>query len=88
MITISVIIATYNRAPLLQKQLFALQRQDFKQEDFELIIVDDGSTDHTSEVVGAMQKSIANLTQTRESGSCSSSKLCSKCRKGQCYCIY
>ncbi len=46
---ISVVIATYNRAPLLREALQSLIRQDFT--DFEAIIVDDGSTDDTEEIV-------------------------------------
>ncbi len=45
----SVIIPTYNRARLLGKTLESIFAQDFK--DFEVIVVDDGSTDDTEEVV-------------------------------------
>lgn len=41
----SVIIATYNRAEFLRRSIQSVQRQSFS--DFELIIVDDGSTDGT-----------------------------------------
>lgn len=66
MISISVIIATYNRALLLQQQLKALQLQDFDPNDFEVIIVDDGSTDYTSSVVATMQKTMNNITFLRQ----------------------
>ena len=42
---VSVIIPTYNRLPLLKEAVDSVLRQDF--EDFELIVVDDGSTDGT-----------------------------------------
>lgn len=42
---ISVIIPTYNKAPLLCDVLLDLNRQVYK--DFEVIVVDDGSTDDT-----------------------------------------
>ncbi|HNF47721.1 MAG TPA: glycosyltransferase family A protein [Chitinophagaceae bacterium] len=45
----SVIIPTYNRAHLIGKTLESLVRQEFK--DFEIIVVDDGGTDNTKEVV-------------------------------------
>jgi glycosyltransferase involved in cell wall biosynthesis len=48
--TISVLIATYNRAPLLEECLAHLGRQHFDPGD-EVIVVDNGSTDATSSVV-------------------------------------
>lgn len=44
-----VIICTYNRAKFLPRALKSLQKQTFK--DFEVIVVDDGSTDNTKSVV-------------------------------------
>lgn len=49
--TISVIIATYNRAALLDECLAHLAGQDFERGD-EVIVVDNGSTDSTQEVIG------------------------------------
>ncbi len=46
----SIVIPTYNRLPILQKCLSALekqQRQDDLITDYEIIVVDDGSTDET-----------------------------------------
>ncbi len=47
---ISVVIPTYNRLPILQKSILALEKQqltDRKISDYEIVIVDDGSTDET-----------------------------------------
>ena len=46
----SIIIPTYNRAHLLGKALRSVQEQSFS--DWECIVVDDGSTDKTKELVG------------------------------------
>lgn len=49
MIKFSIVIATYNRAELLPRALESIINQSFK--DWEIIIVDDGSTDATPQVV-------------------------------------
>ena len=46
---ISVIVPTYNRAPVLKRALESIAAQTYT--DWELIVVDDGSTDHTQNVL-------------------------------------
>jgi len=48
---ISVVIPTYNRLPILIKCLNALENQFFieKPHNYEILIVDDGSTDGTTD---------------------------------------
>jgi glycosyltransferase involved in cell wall biosynthesis len=47
--TVSVVVPTYNRADLLQRAIDSILKQTYS--DFELIIVDDASTDNTQAVV-------------------------------------
>ncbi len=54
---ISVIIPTYNEEKVITKCIKSLQDQTFK--DFEIIVVDDGSTDKTFEVLSQLK--IINL---------------------------
>ena len=47
----SIIIPTYNRASLITKTIESVLLQD---EAFEIVVVDDGSTDDTKEVVNSL----------------------------------
>lgn len=51
----SIIIPSYNRADLILNTIESVLQQSF--EDFELIVVDDGSTDNTDEVVKSITDS-------------------------------
>lgn len=58
----SVVIPTFNRAAILERTLLALERQRFEPESregdgFEVIVVDDGSTDDTGRRVRTLQSS-------------------------------
>lgn len=46
---ISVVVPTYNRADLIVATIRSLQKQDY--DNYEIIVVDDGSTDNTEEVL-------------------------------------
>lgn len=47
----SIIIPTYNRSKILRKVLPAIYNQDYPSSSYEVIVVDDGSTDDTQEVI-------------------------------------
>jgi glycosyltransferase involved in cell wall biosynthesis len=47
----SVIVPTYNRLPILRKCLAALEAQTLPATDFEVIVIDDGSSDGTAELL-------------------------------------
>lgn len=51
MSSLSVIIPTRNRAELLRSMLQALQKQTLPASDYEVLVIDNGSTDHTRDVV-------------------------------------
>jgi glycosyltransferase involved in cell wall biosynthesis len=61
---VSVIVPTYNNATLLHETLDGVQWQTFR--DFELIVVDDGSTDGTAEAVRRYGKNIRYIHQPNQ----------------------
>jgi glycosyltransferase involved in cell wall biosynthesis len=58
---VSVVVATYNRGALLPETIESVLKQRFQ--DFELIIVDDGSTDQTQDVLRAYEDRIHYVHQ-------------------------
>ncbi|HET9916689.1 MAG TPA: glycosyltransferase [Candidatus Binatia bacterium] len=61
---VSIVIATYNRAKLLGATLDSIFAQKFS--DFEVIVVDDGSTDETARLVGAYGPRVQYLYQQNQ----------------------
>jgi len=60
-VLLSVIIPTRNRANMLRRCLESIANQNLSQHSFETIVVDNGSTDETRDVVGSFVGKIANL---------------------------
>ncbi len=56
---VSIILCTYNRAAFLDQCIDSVIQQTFK--DWELLVVDDGSNDHTFEIVNAYVQRIPNI---------------------------
>ena len=66
---VSIIIRTYNRANLLERAINSVLNQSFR--DFEIIVVDDGSTDDTKEKVeqlAAKDSRVKLFTQNQSGG--------------------
>ncbi|MBF2056888.1 MAG: glycosyltransferase [Cyanobacterium sp. T60_A2020_053] len=69
----SVVIPTYNRLPILQKCLRALENQTYDKNiisEYEIVVVDDGSTDNTINWIETEKKNLphVNLYQQNHGG--------------------
>ena len=60
----SVIIPTYNRGWILKEAVESVLAQDFT--DYELIVVDDGSTDDSREILNSFGQKIIVLRQPNQ----------------------
>ena len=63
---VSVIIPTYNRAEGLERVLSAFERQEPAGFAFEIVVVDDGSEDHTAEVLASWRSRRFSLRFDRQ----------------------
>lgn len=52
----SVIIPTYNRKEILHKTLLAISEQSISANNYEVIVIDDGSTDETEEMISQLKQ--------------------------------
>lgn len=58
---VSVIIPTYNRADMVAKSIDSVLAQEFQ--PFDIVVVDDGSTDNTREILSAYKDRIVSIYQ-------------------------
>ena len=58
---ITVVIPTRNRADLLAPMLASILKQDFAQSKYEVLVIDNGSTDNTQKVIDEYKSQLANL---------------------------
>ncbi|HSQ77791.1 MAG TPA: glycosyltransferase family A protein, partial [Nitrospirota bacterium] len=71
---ISVIVPTFNRALMVEKTIYSVLNQTYK--DIEIIVVDDGSTDNTNEVIRRIETSASRTVRyiKKTNGGCSSAR--------------
>lgn len=81
----SIIIPTYNRSDLLIKTIDSVLNQSFS--DFELIVVNDGSTDDTKEILESYGSKI-RVIHKENSGSEKSRNAGAYIAKGEYYCFF
>ncbi|KUO69203.1 MAG: glycosyl transferase family 2 [Lutibacter sp. BRH_c52] len=62
---VSIIMATYNRAHFIAESLLSIQNQTFL--DWECLIIDDGGTDHTTEIITPILEQDSRFKYTKRS---------------------
>jgi glycosyltransferase involved in cell wall biosynthesis len=68
MVTISVVIPTYNRLDRLKRVLKGFEDQTYSDDDFEVVVVSDGSTDGTNEFLDSYQSIPLFVSTVQENG--------------------
>lgn len=63
---LTLVICTYNRSAILRYCLEALANQTANQNNFEVLVIDNGSTDNTKELVNSFRTRITNLRHVFE----------------------
>lgn len=58
---LSIIVPTYNRKEIFKRSLLSLVEQDYPEDRYEVIVVDDGSSDGTAEMVNDLVERYRNL---------------------------
>ena len=76
----SIVVPAYNSADYLEKTILSLINQNFK--DYEVIIVDDGSTDNTKEIAEKYKPQLTFISQSNQ-GAASARNLGVKTSKGR-----
>lgn len=59
--SLSVLVPAHNEVLVIERTVRALAEQDYESDNYEIVVVNDGSTDGTKEVVEELQKNIPNL---------------------------
>ncbi len=80
----SVIIPSYNRGEALERTLQALDKQTLPSEEFEVIVVDDGSTDRSVEIVSSLALPYRmQLLKQNNLGPATARNLGARCAQGE-----
>ncbi len=83
--TVTVIIPTYNRSELVRQAINSVLKQDY--ENFEILVIDDGSTDNTRQTVAEIKDNRIRYFYKNNGGAASARNLGLKNAKGEFICF-
>lgn len=83
--TISIIIPTYNRSALIKETVNSVLGQTFS--DFEILVIDDGSTDNTKQIIDEIKNNRIKYFHKNNGGVSSARNLGLKNAQGQFICF-
>ncbi len=63
---VSIIICTYNRSALLKNCILSLYQQDGSQEDYDIIVIDNNSSDNTADIVAELLSNHPHIRYIKE----------------------
>lgn len=78
---ISVIIPLYNKEPIIERSLQSVLSQDY--DDFEVVVVNDGSTDHSADIVRSINDPRIRLIEQENGGPSKARNTGTKNAKGE-----
>src|SRR5277367_4103493 len=61
---LSVLVDTYNHEKFIEQAIVSVLEQDFPTKDLEILVVDDGSSDRTPEILKKFEPRIRNLRKS------------------------
>src|SRR5262249_29317203 len=62
--TVSVLVDTYNHQSFIEQALVSVLEQDLGRENFEIVVIDDGSTDKTPNIVKKLVPRVRHIYKT------------------------
>ena len=80
---VSIIIPVYNGERFIQRAIRSIVDQNFPRKQFEIIVVDDGSTDNTSDIIQPFKDTIGIMRHEKNMGLAASRNTGIKAARGQ-----
>ena len=85
-VSLSILISIFNQADFVEEMLASIEKQDYR--DFEVIIVNDGSTDDTMKILDSSKYPWLQVVHKENGGKCSGFNRAFEASKGAYICLF